>query len=244
MLGLGTLGSTLGKAAKFIFHAQVAKQLGHSPPESNVVTMLEQKALAPDASIVEKATIVLEHLKDLFPDTVRTLVATSSPDTASTGASALGFKWSYFNNSCLVSVAIVGGVWAFKFLWKQKPPLDVGLDPLMLQDAKNVAEEVLGQSPFRLPSLLVDKKLALLKNEGELVNLTFDLNRDLLIKKIHVMDSSFAIAANSASSLISPESIALFCTLAILGLIIYKIRKPLMDKVRKVIINFLADNDK
>jgi hypothetical protein len=239
MLGLGTLGSTLGKAAKFIFHAQVAKQL-----ESNVVTMLEQKALAPDASIVEKATIVLEHLKDLFPDTVRTLVATSSPDTASTGASALGFKWSYFNNSCLVSVAIVGGVWAFKFLWKQKPPLDVGLDPLMLQDAKNVAEEVLGQSPFRLPSLLVDKKLALLKNEGELVNLTFDLNRDLLIKKIHVMDSSFAIAANSASSLISPESIALFCTLAILGLIIYKIRKPLMDKVRKVIINFLADNDK
>jgi hypothetical protein len=239
MLGLGTLGSTLGKAAKFIFHAQVAKQL-----ESNVVTMLEQKALAPDASIVEKATIVLEHLKDLFPwgvalfDTVRTLVATSSPDTASTGASALGFKWSYFNNSCLVSVAIVGGVWAFKFLWKQKPPLDVGLDPLMLQDAKNVAEEV------GLPSLLVDKKLALLKNEGELVNLTFDLNRDLLIKKIHVMDSSFAIAANSASSLISPESIALFCTLAILGLIIYKIRKPLMDKVRKVIINFLADNDK
>jgi hypothetical protein len=200
--------------------------------------MLEQKALAPDASIVEKATIVLEHLKDLFPDTVRTLVATSSPDTASTGASALGFKWSYFNNSCLVSVAIVGGVWAFKFLWKQKPPLDVGLDPLMLQDAKNVAEEV------GLPSLLVDKKLALLKNEGELVNLTFDLNRDLLIKKIHVMDSSFAIAANSASSLISPESIALFCTLAILGLIIYKIRKPLMDKVRKVIINFLADNDK
>jgi hypothetical protein len=233
MLGLGTLGSTLGKAAKFIFHAQVAKQL-----ESNVVTMLEQKALAPDARIVEKATIVLEHLKDLFPDTVRTLVATSSPDTASTGASALGFKWSYFNNSCLVSVAIVGGVWAFKFLWKQKPPLDVGLDPLMLQDAKNVAEEV------GLPSLLVDKKLALLKNEGELVNLTFDLNRDLLIKKIHVMDSSFAIAANSASSLISPESIALFCTLAILGLIIYKIRKPLMDKVRKVIINFLADNDK
>lgn len=56
------------------------------------------------------------------------------------------------------------------------------------------------------------------------------------------MDSSFAIAANSASSLISLERLALFSTLAILGLITYRFRKVLMNKVRDVLLNFLRDD--
>lgn len=214
----------------------VIRLLSRAEQTKNLLAVLERMSRGTDANTAEKAKEILSALKEMLPE-ITSPAPIQLPEATSTGAGLLGFKWSYFNNFCLISVAVVGGVWAFRFLWKQKPPLDPGLDPEMVQDARNVAEEV------GLPSILFEKKLGLLKNEGELVNLTFDLNRDLLIKKIHVMDSSFAIAANSATSLISIERLALFSILAIVGLITYRFRKQLMNKVRYFLLDFLRDDE-
>ena len=104
---------------------------------------------------------------------------------------------------------ITGGYFAFKGFYKPVPKLTP--DPDLVDGIKTVAEEL------GLPMSQIRDKIALCDSHKELLNFSVDLNRDLLIKRIHVVDSGFlSISAQAGSWLTFQNLVCLvaFYTLA------------------------------
>lgn len=193
-----------------------------------------------NSNIAEKASAAWDAFQDLVTELAKssmTLPGWTPPGEASTAVTATvsnsapgWFSWSLIGNVLSCGVVVCGAFFLFKLRLNRK-----ALDESIVSSIHDTADKI------GLPHPLIEKKLSFLRTNQELVDFNLQLNRDLIIKEVHITDLSIAAAASKATGLVTIPNIIM----AVAGVgflyLLFRTRRSVAAALRLEVKRFLRE---